>query len=571
MARAAALARSFLKLVRRSYIVSLTLTVLITATAVTGAILAGWGPLLGLDLRGGVAVVLEPTEPADADTLDQAIEIIRNRVDAIGVAEPDITRQGQNIVVQLPGVDDSQRALELVGQTAELRFRPVIGAFPASDPQALASAKDLVEALNDSADPAESAASGTTVPPASATTVAESTSTTTDGSTSTTVAESTSTTADGSSPTTGPESTSSTVAESTSTTAEGATSTTADQATSTTAAPTTTTTFDVSTAPSVDDVLTDPEAEDASAIVALPSLDGLTVFVLGPTGQTGEIISTASANFQAQWLVNVSFTNEGADLWDDLAGANFGRQLGIALDGVVYSAPTINAREFGGDAVITGSFTEEEAKDLALVLRFGALPIELEPQTVQAVSATLGADALNAGLIAGAIGLVLVAIYMISFYRLLGVVAVLSLVVSGGMLWFIISWLGETQGLAVTLAGATGIVLSIGVAVDSNIVYYERIKEEVRRGRAVRSAAEGSFPAAFSTIVKADTASIIGAAVLFFLTVGAVKGFAFYLGLATVLDLVVSYLFMRPLVVFLTRRFAANNPERLGVTMEATS
>jgi len=549
--------------VRRSYIVSLTLTVVLTVGAVAGALIAGWAPLLGLDLKGGLAVVLEPTEPADAETLDQAIEIIRNRVDAIGVAEPDITRQGQNIVVQLPGVDDSERALELVGQTAELRFRPVIGAFPANDPQALSNARDLVNALNITSNPAESAASGTTVPPATSTTDVESTSTTGAESTSTTDVESTSTT--------DVESTSTTDVESTSTTGADATSTTADQATSTTDVAPTSTTFDVSTAPALEDVLTDPEAEDPAAIVALPSLDDLTVFVLGPTGETGEIISTASANFQSQWLVNVSFTDEGTDAWDVMAGENFGRQLGIALDGVVYSAPTINAREFGGDAVITGAFTEEEAKDLALVLRFGALPIELEPQTVQAISATLGADALNAGLVAGLVGMVLVAIYMILFYRLLGVVAVLSLMVSGGMLWFIIAWLGETQGLAVTLAGATGIVLSIGVAVDSNIVYYERIKEEVRRGRAVRSAADASFPAAFSTIVKADTASIIGAAVLFTLTVGAVKGFAFYLGLATVLDLVVSYLFMRPLVVFLTRRFAADNPERLGVTMETAS
>jgi len=549
--------------VRRSYIVSLTLTVVLTTVAVTGALVAGWSPLLGLDLKGGIAVVLEPTEPADAETLDQAIEIIRNRVDAIGVAEPDITRQGQNIVVQLPGVDDSQRALELVGQTAELRFRPVIGSFSAADPQALSNAKDLVDALTVSSNPAESAVTATTGAVSTTTTGAESTTSTRAESTTTTGSESTTTTDVESTTTTGSESTSTTNAE--------ATSTTADQVSSTTSAVPTTTTFDVSAAPSLSEVLTDPEVEDASAVVALPSLDDLTVFVLGPTGETGEIISTASANFQSQWIVNVSFTEEGTAAWDVMAGENFGRQLGIALDGVVYSAPTINAREFGGDAVITGAFTEEEAKDLALVLRFGALPIELEPQTVQAVSATLGADALNAGLVAGLVGLILVAIYMIAFYRLLGVVAVLSLMVSGAMLWFIISWLGETQGLAVTLAGATGIVLSIGVAVDSNIVYYERIKEEVRRGRAVRSAADASFPAAFSTIVKADTASIIGAAVLFALTVGAVKGFAFYLGLATVLDLLVSYFFMRPLVVFLTRRFAAQNPERLGVTMEVAS
>ena len=233
-------------------------------------------------------------------------------------------------------------------------------------------------------------------------------------------------------------------------------------------------------------------------------------------------------------------------------------------------APTIRVREFGGQAVISGGFGESEAKDLALVLRFGALPLELEPQTVEVVSATLGKDALEAGIIAGIVGLALVALYMILFYRLLGVVAILSLGVSGAMLWFIIAWLGEWKGLALTLAGATGIVLSIGVAVDSNIVYYERIKEEVRRGRSVRSAAEGAFSGAFSTIVKADSASIIGAFILYTLTVGAVRGFALFLGVATVLDLVVSYVFMRPLVVLLTRKFAADKPERLGVVEKAT-
>ncbi len=533
-----------------------------------GAILAGWGPVLGLDLRGGVAVVLEPTESTDTDSLDQAIEIIRNRVDAIGVAEPDITRQDQKIVVQLPGVDDAQRALELVGQTAELRFRPVMASFSADDPQARSQAQTFLAAMNEASTSTTAATSAvtTTVAVGADDTAADATEPeTTESGTSSTAGATPETT---SQDTTTSEATGSEATGSETTGSETTGSETTGSEATTTTVPVTTTTFDVSTAPDLDQVLTAPDMEDPAAIVALPSLDGTQFYLLGATEATGEIISTATASFNGQWIVPVEFTGTGSDEFNALAAANFGQQVAITVDGVVYSAPTIQAAEFDGAATISGQFTEEEAKDLALVLRFGALPVELEPQTVQSISATLGQDALDAGLIAGLVGLILVAIYMIAFYRLLGVVAILSLIVSGAMLWFIIAWLGEWQGLALTLAGATGIVLSIGVAVDSNIVYYETVKEQVRRGRAVRSAAEASFPGAFSTIVKADMASIIGAVILYVLTVGAVKGFALYLGIATVLDLLVSYVFMRPLVVLVTRKFAANSPSRLGVVRE---
>ena len=208
---------------------------------------------------------------------------------------------------------------------------------------------------------------------------------------------------------------------------------------------------------------------------------------------TGEAIEEAAATFQGQWIVNVSFNDEGAIAFDQMAVANYERQVAIVLDGVVESAPTINATEFNGQAVISGSFDEQEAKDLALVLRFGALPVEFERDDVRTVSATLGEGTLRAGVVAGLVGLALVGLYMLLYYRLLGLVAVSSLAISGATLWSIIAWLGESQGLALTLAGATGIIVSIGVQVDSNIVYYERIKEEVRRGCAVRSAADGSF------------------------------------------------------------------------------
>jgi preprotein translocase subunit SecD len=200
------------------------------------------------------------------------------------------------------------------------------------------------------------------------------------------------------------------------------------------------------------------------------------------------------------------------------------------------------------------------------VLRFGALPVQLETLTTQTVSATLGRDALEAGIVAGIVGLAIVALYMIAYYRLLGLVAMISLSVSFGLLWSIVSWLGATQGLALTLAGVTGLIVAIGVSVDSNIVYFENVKEDVREGRPVRSSVERSFKSAFSTIVKADVTTLIGAGLLYWLTIGPVRGFAFYLGLATILDLIVSYFLMRPLVVWLgrVRRFQGR-PGWLGI------
>ncbi|MCP3936971.1 MAG: protein translocase subunit SecD [Actinomycetia bacterium] len=538
---------------RRSYIVSLVATVVLTATAVISAAAAGWAPLLGLDLQGGVAVTYEATEVADDETLDQAVEIIRQRVDALGVAEPDITRQGTTIVVELPGVDDAKRALDLVGQTAELRFRPVLQAASASDPQSRFQMQEFANLLN------ESLANPQTADEAATEDTATEDNTDEDNTDETGTDESTETTT-----------TTEDTATEDNTDEAGTDETGTDESaetTTTTPETTTTTEFDPTTAPTIEDLITAPDQDDADAYVVLPSSDGLVLYLLQPALLTGEIVDDANASFNnASWLVLVDFTSEGSDAWDQMAALMFEQQIAIALDGVVESAPTINAREFGGRATITGTFTEQEAEDLALVLRFGALPVELEPQTVQTVSATLGDDALRAGVVAGLIGLALVALYMLFYYRLLGLVAISSLAVSTGILWFLIAWLGETRGLALSLSGAVGIILSIGVAVDSNIVYYERIKEEVHRGRSIRSAADGSFAGAFSTIVKADMASLIGAFILFVLTVGAVRGFALYLGVATVIDMVVSYVFMRPLVVLLARKFAADKPGRLGIT-----
>ena len=456
------------------------MVLLIAGASLAGVLSAGWAPVLGVQLQGGVEVVLRPANEVSDEQFERAIEIIRNRVDAIGVAEPDITRQGDQVVIQLPGVKDKQRAVDLIGKTAELTFRPVISIFDPLDANQRAAAKAVVESSG--------SAKESDIP----------------------------------------EDTDSTV--------------------------------------SLSDLLTPPEEDAATATVALLGSDGQFGFVLAPAQLTGEVIEEAVATFQGQWIVDLSLNDEGAVGFDQMAVANYQRQVAIVLDGVVESALTINATEFNGQAVISGSFDEAEAKNLALVLRFGALPVEFERDDVRTVSATLGEGTLRAGVIAGLVGLALVGLYMLLYYRLLGLVAICSLAVSGATLWSIIAWLGESKGLALTLAGATGIIVSIGVQVDSNIVYYERIKEEVRRGRAVRSAAAGSFRAAFSTIVWADLASLIGAGVLYQLTSGTVRGFALYLGIATLIDLAVSFFFMRPLVVFVARRLVNERPTRLGLT-----
>ncbi|WP_420439390.1 protein translocase subunit SecD [Candidatus Poriferisodalis sp.] len=521
---------------RRSQIVSLLLAILIGFGSLAGVLAAGWTPVLGVQLQGGVEVLLRPTAPADDDQLDRAIEIIRSRVDALGVAEPDITRQGEQVVVQLPGVKDKQRAVDLVGQTAELRFRPVLSTFNPFDEADFRSATDLADAYNGAFEDVVEAASDSD-------TEAESVSD--DGSAVDSLGDSPADQVGGAPETVEPPE----IIEPEAAAPE------ADQP------------VEVET----DELpmFTLPEDDIAEQAVVLPGRGEPVGYVLGPAELTGEAVEDAAATFNNEWVVNVDLTDEGAVGFDEIAARYFGQQVAIVLDGVVESAPVIRATEFGGTAVISGTFDEEGARDLAVALRFGALPVEFEQDDVRTVSATLGEGTLRAGVIAGIVGLVLVGVYMLLYYRLLGIVAVASLAISGSILWSLISWLGESRGLALTLAGTTGIIVSIGVQVDSNIVYYERIKEEVRRGRAVRSAADASFKGAFATIVWADLASLIGAGVLYQLTSGTVRGFALYLGLATLIDLAVSYFFMRPLVVFIARRLVRERPRRLGVLPSA--
>jgi preprotein translocase subunit SecD len=515
---------------RRKILFPLLFIVLLGATGLTATLVSGNSPELGLDLQGGVSVVLAPTKDASGEQLDEAVDIIRQRVDALGVAEPDITRQGDDIVVQLPGVKNRDRALDLVGETAELLFRPVI------------------QVVGDGSESGEE--------PGSTTTTAPSGSTTTTEGTTTTAADS------------GEQGMGLAPGES----AAGV----QEETTTTTAPPSTTTT----TAPAAEEQgappeLTPREEDEPDQPVVLADQEDVR-YQLGPALATGRIVQSAQAEIpQGEWVVALEMRGgeNGIDKFNEIAGQCFSRsqtcpsgQLAIVLDSVVQSAPAIQEASYSRDQIqISGSFDESSAKDLALVLRYGSLPVELERQSVQTVSASLGEDSLRAGVIAGIVGLGLVALYMIFYYRALGIVVIMGLGVWASLMFTIVSWLGETQGLALTLAGVTGIIVSVGVTVDSYVVFFERLKDEVRAGRTLRTSTERAFKRAFRTILAADISSFMGAAVLWWLTVGSVRGFAFFLGLSTVLDVVTAWFFTRPMVTWLSRNRVFTDMPFLGV------
>jgi preprotein translocase subunit SecD len=485
-------------------------------------------PQLGLDLQGGISVVLAPKSgvKVKSDALTQAVSIIRNRVDSLGVAEPEVSRQGNNIIVDLPGVKDRARAVDIVGQTAELRFRPVLQPLP----------------------PENAPVTTTTAPASTTTTAAGATTTTAQGATSSTVQKGAVVEGQATSTTAAPPTTA--------TTAAGATTTTTAPASAASKVPTT------------------PEAQDTpDATVVLPIRkgsddQGASRLQLGPALMTGKDVKSADARFESGqgWVVHLSFTGDGFNKFNDLASKYVGKQIAIALDGVVQSYPVIKDAKFDtNDVVISGNFKESEAKNLATVLRYGALPVPLERQTVQDVSPSLGKDQLRSGIAAGLIGLALVALYMLVYYRMLGMVIWAGLLLAAGALYALTSYLGATIGLTLTLSGVTGIIVSVGITVDSYVVYFERLKDEVRSGKTIRSSLDRGFARSFRTILAADLVSLIGAALLYFLAVGSVRGFAFFLGLSTLLDVFVAYFFMHPLVSIIGRKPSFTQAGWLGI------
>jgi preprotein translocase subunit SecD len=283
-------------------------------------------------------------------------------------------------------------------------------------------------------------------------------------------------------------------------------------------------------------------------------------YVLGPSQMTGHAIGSATAtlNQTGQWVVDYTLAGPvNSKLWDTVASENFHQFLGIELDGVVYSAPIIQPGQstftsFGGQGEISGHLTQTEAQNLAQAMNFGALPITLKAATSETVSATLGHSALVAGLGAGIAGLIFVLLYVLLYYRALGLVVISGLLLTAALLWAIISALGHTSvAPSFDLAGITGLIVSIGITVDSYIVYFERLKDETRSGRSVRTSVDRGFKSAWRTVWAADFVSLLAALVLYFVAVGNVKGFAFFLGLSTIMDMAITWFYTRPLVILL--------------------
>ena len=444
---------------------------------------------LGLDLRGGTSVTLQPRiAPGENgkvtnEAIDQAVSIIRQRVNSLGVAESEVAAQGsgtnRQIVISVPG-DTGRRVVELVGQTAELRFRQVLA----------------TAASTGAADPAATPATGVSA-----------------------------------------------------------------EVNAKFAA------LDCTKAENLQGSGSDAPGD---TIVACDRAGGAK-YILAPAEVLGRQISKASAGLDAQsgsaWYVSLTFNGEGTAAFGAITSRVTSlapplNQVAIVLDGLVVSAPRINEAIPSGSAQITGSFTQLEAQDLANVLKYGALPLAFDRGEVQQVSPTLGADQLNAGLLAGGLGLGLVLLYSLLYYRGLGLVTVGSLAIAGSLVYLLFLLLGKWIGFTLTLAGIAGAIVAIGVTADSFIIYFERIRDEVREGRSLRTAVETGWSRARRTILVADFVSIIAAVLLYFFAVGGVRGFAFTLGLTTLVDLVDVFAFTKPIVTILAKMniFASGHP-----------
>ena len=499
----------------------LILAVLYALVFFTGS---GHTPQLGLDLRGGTTVTLtartpDGKAPAQED-LELARQIIEQRVNGLGVAEAEVVTEGDsNIVISVPG-DNGDQAREL-GQTAQLRFRPVItGPEPATP-----ATSSATPTPTDGAAPTDAAASSSAAAPTSDAASPTAPATSSDGA----VAD----------PSANPD----------------APAVTQEEATAAYA----TLTCDSESPGSVD------RPED---YVAACSEDGSVKYLLGPAVVEGTDVTDATPGTRqgtGEWIVQLDFNDAGTAAWAEYTAANIGKQVGITLDGKVISAPTINSAINGGTE-ISGSFDQTSATELANQLKYGALPLSFTQATAQSISTELGAEQLRAGLIAGAIGIALVFLYALIYYRLLGLVMIASLVLSAAVVYACLVLLGRQIGFTLSLAGIAGFIVAIGITADSFVVYFERLKDEIREGRTLRSAVPRAWVRARRTILSADAVSFLAAAILYVLAIGDVKGFAFTLGMSTVLDLVVVFLFTHPLMAYLARfkSFGSSRMSGLG-------
>lgn len=554
---------------------------------------AGWKfptPKLGLDLQGGMSMTLTATvaggQTPDAEKMELARQIIDDRVNGTGLVEPEIVIEGSNnIVVNVAGKDADTEQLRKVGDPATLRFREVLKQTAGSgtpedvvdpsasgDPSASASPGDED---SESADP-ESSADSEETPPAEtkpqeptadqeqirkevATQVGEDLYAQADA-----LQEPAATEADLEIYKAFGDLTSAQVAALPLNMQYNVPTITCDQLNG--RAP--------GSISAVDQQVVACNKPDSEEIAK-----GQAAFVksmLDVAKVVGEDVSDAGAGPDTQnpgsWMVNMEFTGAGSDKWAALTQATVGKQVAIVLDNLVVSDPEIR-EAMSGSAQITGNFGTEEAKTLAEQLKYGALPVAFNVDTIEEVSATLGTSQMEAGLLAGAIGVALVIIYCLLYYRLLGIVVVASLGASALLIYPSIAMLGKQMGFTLTLAGITGFIVAIGITADSFVVFFERLKDEVQEGRSIRSAVPRAWALARRTIMSANTVSMLAAIILYFLAIGAVKGFAFTLGLSTIMDIAVVFLFTHPLVAWLSRYKVLSSPKLagLGVARRRTS
>ena len=510
---------------RRNLLFSVLVVVAISLGSFAAVFAAKWTPKLGLDLAGGLSVVYQ-TEQKNVPSaeLTEAVNILDNRVNGLGVSGAQVSTTGSNqISVSIPGVKNAAQVLSAIGQTAQMYFRPVLCSAPPLTPGKATPAKPATKTPKAvPAQPAQKAVSGDgTLPTCQAA----------DALTAANLAVTPNSSVQGySSNTNIPVDTQFTNYTNTSTTAKNY--------------------------PHRDVLLPTLGANGST------NTKGTLRYVLGPEQMTGHAIggATAQLNQTGQWVVNYTLAGSAnSQLWDKTAQANFHALLGIELDGVVYSAPIIQPTQgaftsFAGNGEISGNLTQADAQQLAQAMQFGSLPVRLKELTTQTVSPTLGKSALQAGLGAGVAGLALVLLYVLLYYRALGAVVISGLVLTAALLWAIISALGHTTfSPSFDLAGITGLIVSIGITVDSYIVYFERLKDETRSGRSIRTSVDRGFKSAWRTVWAADFVSLLAAVVLYVVAVGDVKGFAFFLGLSTIMDMAITWFYTRPLVILLGR------------------
>ncbi|MGW4202267.1 protein translocase subunit SecD [Streptomyces sp. NPDC004726] len=548
--------------------------ILIAMVALTsGMFLSGHTtPRLGIDLAGGTTITLKAeAEPGQESAINEtnmntAVGIIERRVNGLGVSEAEVQTQGrENIIVNIPKGTNSEQARKQVGTTAQLYFRPVLAAAPGGpaspQPKPSASASDKEgdpakdKATSPSGSPSAKPTSSTT-PQGRALTEGLKAPTPTP-----TPSGSASGTPDPSKSADTPKPNPSQSAAAADLEKKFAALNCLDEKSRATAG-------------------SDAKPEDTMVACGQNGAGSWDKYVLGPAEVDGKDVDEAKGQLDQQrgmWIVTMDFTKSGSKKFEKITGKLASQQspqnqFAIVLDGEVVSAPEVK-QALSANAEISGNFNQQSAQDLGNILSYGALPLSFEEQSVTTVSAALGGEQLRAGLIAGAIGLALVIIYLVAYYRGLALIAILSLMVSAILTYTLMALLGPAIGFALNLPAVCGAIVAIGITADSFIVYFERIRDEIREGRTLRPAVERGWPRARRTILVSDFVSFLAAAVLFLVTVGKVQGFAFTLGLTTLLDVVVVFFFTKPIMTILARtKFFASghpwsglSPERLGV------